>query len=378
MKHSLIFTILRKDLGRKLVALVLALIVWFVLDHNLSDKRPFTLDVEIFKLRSEAEKERKTRPGIFIVVPDHIIVRNLPRTQITVEVRGLKTDVDGMELSAVLETPEDVLGQEHEVRHSFVLDRSQFRSQRGAISASEFRIRPRRINLILAERTSQTFDLDFSNVQVAGIPRGGHYVDTTQCRVEPSQVELTGPRSAIAGLRADPSRLRLESVDMNGQGLDVARQVGLDPELIAQGIELVTAGKVVSVLVPVLPEETEQELLSVPVQYDSAGDLVLRNLRLVEATPSLDLIVGGPRHVLDALTDEQLRKSITLKFDWRDAGLEMATEKVRIHSSLPGSVRVLGLDRREPEIHYQLAPIEGAEPINPEPPGPPGAQEELP
>jgi hypothetical protein len=360
VKRSVLFTIFRRDLGRKLVALGLALLVWWQISVHLSDAKVVTLDIEITTLRSEAEQASRGRKGLFIVVPDQLITRNVTHSQVTVELRGLKTEVDVLEqtLTMVLEVPADALGQENEADYRFVLNRSLLRSPAGAVNVKDVDIRPKQLILTLAERTTEVFDLGSDNVQISGAPRTGHFVSTDDCRVEPNQVELTGPRSVIADLRADPSLLKLDPIDVDGQALDVVRQVGLDRTVVDPGITLGTSGGLVSVMVPVRPDDFERELLSVPVRYDQEAHLATRNLKLVEATPSLDLLVVGPRNVLDGLTDEKLRRSISLVFDWRDAGLSMATDKVHIHHELPPSLEVLGFDGREPEIHYQLAPID--------------------
>jgi hypothetical protein len=361
VKRSLLFTLFRRDLGRKLVALGLALLVWWQISVHLSDSKVVTLDVEITSLRSEAEQASRGRKGLFIVVPDQLITRNVTHSQVTVELRGLKAEVDILEqtLSMVLEVPGDALGQEDEAAYRFDLDRSLLRSPGGTVNVKDVVIRPKQLTLTLAERTTEAFDLGSDNVQISGAPRTGHFVSSDDCRVEPNQVELTGPRSVIASLRADPSLLKLEAIDVEGQALDVVRQVGLDWSVVDPGITLGTSGGLVSVMVPVRPDDFERELLSVPVRYDQEASLATDNVRLVEATDSLDLLVVGPRSVLDGYTDAQLKRAIRLVFDWRDVGeLKMATDQVRVLTDLPSSVDVLGFDGREPEIHYQLAPID--------------------
>lgn len=378
MSAALPWQVFRKDLGRKLVALCLALVVWWLLSEQVSGEDEIALDVRIVATRAQADQDSATSPGIYVVVPEHLIVREVTHKQVTVRLRGLAAELADLQVSAVLEVPADLLAQKDEDTWSPVLERRSFRSRGRALPVGEVDFDPRRLGLLLAERTSQTFDLDHRQVSVTGTPRAGRFADTQGSRVEPNQVVLTGPRSAIAALRTDPTRLRLAPVDVSSQSLDVVRQVGLDVSALDQGVTLATAGNVVTVTVPIRSRDVERELFSVKVVYKNEDDLARRSRRLVEATTELDLIVVGPLQLLDPaiLPDSELRAAIQPTFDWRNASLERASDKVSVLTLLPDAVDVLGLDRREPEIQYELAPVETAtEGSSPAPAPPPAGGE---
>jgi len=166
-------------------------------------------------------------------------------------------------------------------------------------------------------------------------------------------------RKGGESLQTDPSRLKLSPIDLEGRVLEVSQQVGLDTEKVDRSVSLHTAGGVIEVTIPVQPQETVKELLSMPVRYENE-DVLARDRRRVEsATETLDLKVLGPRSVLDSLTTEQLVGRIILVYDWQLARLPQASDKVKIFTQdLPDSIRIRDLDSRHPEIEYRLVDVD--------------------
>ena len=359
MSRSGAWRLLRKDFGRKTVALTLAVLVWLLLSLLVSGGRDLKLEVRIVAKRAEAEQNRNSVPAIYVVVPPHLIVRNLVHGEVTVHLKGLRRDIDEVELHAILEVPPDVMAGKDEREYFIVLESGMIRSRTGAPKVSdEISFSPRQVRLLLAEKTSQTFDLGPINVSTTGVPRPGHAIDNSTFRVSPNQVTLTGPKSAIAMLEANPALLQFSPVNVEGQSYDVMRQVRLDPEKVDRGITLDTVGNAVMVTVPIRPHDVERELLSVPVEYQNEEFLATRDQRLVEATESLDLKVIGPPSVLDPLSEKQLRAAIALHYDWRTVSLPQASDPVRVLDELPDSVRFTDTHDRELRIEYRLEMIE--------------------
>ena len=358
MTHSLAYRVFRKDLGRKAVALLLALLAWGYMNWRLSDDPTFPLDVFTVTSRVAAEQGLASVPGLYVVVPEHLIVRHVHQKIINVRLKGLRTELENLRLAAVVEVPTDALGTADEAKLKIPLERTMLRAEGGMPRVSDWKISPNQLELTLAESTRESFDLTWRNVQFEGTQRSGYAVLTQEAQVLPNQVVLSGPRSAIAELRENPTRLLLAPIDVDGKSVDVSRQVGLDHTRVDPGVTLETVDRKVTVVMPVRPMDVSRELFLVPVVYNAPEDLVRRNLRVVEKTEVLDLIVSGPPSVLDPLTPDQLKRAIQPTFDWRDAGLEQAKDRVRFLSVLPDSVSILGIDGRDPEIEYKLAPID--------------------
>jgi hypothetical protein len=155
---------------------------------------------------------------------------------------------------------------------------------------------------------------------------------------------------------------------VEGRLFEVSQQVGLDPERVDRSITLHTAGNVVEVTIPIAPKEATRELLQLPVYYEHGDILTVERKRVVRATESLDLEVRGPRSLLDSRTNEQLRSSIRLVYDWADSPvsprLDQARARVRVlrDLDLPDEIKIVGLDGRHPEIEYRLEDLEPAAP----------------
>lgn len=368
MNRSLVYRVFRRDVGRKLVALMLAVVVWLLLTELVSGERNVPLDVRIVATRAEAEQLRSTVPAVYVVVPEHLLVSNLVHKTVDVYFKGLRDEVDGLEPSIVMELPLGAvaldLSDDGVAEVQLTLEPRYVKYRLGTPSVNELIFDPRAIRIELVESSKETFDLGPWNVVVVGNPRTGHSADPMASRVEPNQVQLSGPRNALAGLRRDRSLLRLMPIDLQGQSIDVSRQVGLDHSLAERNVSLMTASGVVSVTVPVRPVAVPRQLFSVPVSYRNEDALTASGRYVLERTEALDLLVSGPPHVLDDYTDAQLKTLIQPTFDWRKASFGQASEQVLILDTLPDSVIVSTPSGGKPEISYRLAPLENGSPAS--------------
>lgn len=91
MNRSLVYRVFRRDVGRKLVALMLAVVVWLLLTELVSGERNVPLDVRIVATRAEAEQLRSTVPAVYVVVPEHLLVSNLVHKTVDVYLRACAT-----------------------------------------------------------------------------------------------------------------------------------------------------------------------------------------------------------------------------------------------------------------------------------------------
>jgi len=350
-----LWMLFRNDIGRKLTALIVAVALWYSLANRLTLDRRIQLQVREVASRVEADQLRSTAPALYLVVPPELIVSNASRKTIRVDVRGHKDEVRNLELSAVLEIEPDALGSQDEAVISVPLVQSLFKVQGGEFGLTDFDVKPSVLDIRLARRREVEITLGSENVVVVGRPREGYAFDESSIRVAPNRVRISGPISQVETLARNSDQLKLVPIDVDGRILEVSQQVGIDVEKVDRSVSLLTTGGLVEVSIPVRPKEITKELLSIRVSYENEDALRMDKRRVVSATETIDLLVTGPRSVLEGLTREQLAERIRPVFDWGQVTLTLGDEPVRIYrDGLPDSVHVTDGDGRPAEIHYSL------------------------
>ena len=366
-QHGFVYRVFRHDIGRKLTALVFAVMMWIWLATLTQGNREIELDIFLVGSRAEAGAQRNVVPGLYLVVDQGLIVRDTDRQRATVRVSGLKDVVDDLELSAVFTVTDEAIGNEDEGQVSLPLQasRDSFRSRNSTFEVSEFDVRPRVLTLSLARRAEAEFELGAHNVATTGVPREGYTFDENRILVRPNRVRISGPRAVVEDLRRHPGTLKLSPVNVEGATFEVTQEVGIDTERVDRNLTLHTAGGVVSVTIPFHARPFEVEVLAMEVHYENPEALDAQRRRVVSATRSVDLLVSGPRSVLEGLSPEQLVESVRLFYDWSDAGLDQARDRVQVwHSGPAAELQVTGLDGRHPEIEYRLEAVDSPAPLS--------------
>lgn len=367
-RRSLLYRLLRKDIGRKLTALVAALVTWVFLATLTRSEREIELNVFVVNTRAEANADRHTAPGLYLVVPEEFIVRSIAPQRLTMKVGGLKDIVDDLEPSAVFAIGPEDIGPEDEAQVDIAVaaNPNAYSSRNSKIKVSDFDVTPRKLSVSVAQRAEADFELGPHNVHITGQPREGYTFDESRIRVRPNRVKISGPRAVVEGLAERPASLKLRPVNVEGAAFEVIEEVGIDPERVDRNLTLHTAGGVVSVTVPLQSRAYETDLFAIPVHYENEEVLGADRRRVVSATPSVDLRVSGPRAALEALGNEQLVRRIRLQFDWAEAQLDQARTRVMVYTrDLPAGVTVTDLDGGEVMIEYRIEslaepPDEGA------------------
>ncbi len=370
----------RRDIGRKVGGSLLALVLWLLLQSQLMGEQDQRLGLSLVATQAEAEVMRRTAPAVYVVVPDGFMVRRdrlvdpvlnpgLRNERVRVEYKGLKRNIRDLELSTLISIdPEDLQGQD-EKTIEVELTARLFRDASGASAElMDFDADPGVLRIPVERRRRAVFQLTSANVALGGAPATGYQFDESQIRLEPNLVSLSGPASRIEELLADPASLRLAPVSLDGSTLAVSQVVGLDATL-AEGVTLETHDGLITVTVPIKAQPLSMELLLVPVAYVNADALVARGWSIQQATETLDLVITGPTSVLSGRNEDWLRQRIALQYDWRDATLMRAKERVRIITDLDGElarhgVQVSMMDGRVPVIEYQLEAAPGPEPVS--------------
>jgi len=360
-----LWTTTRHDIGRKLTALVMATALWLVLQSLVIASQPLELPVKAVATQADADQERATTPGIYLIVPDELIVRSVSDPRVHLTVSGLRDEVEGLSMSTRLLFTVADLGAADEITLSRPLERGAFDPPAGQVKPhlTSFRVRPEVLEVTLARRDTAEVTLTADNVVTAGPPKPGYLFRNSRITLQPVTVSLSGPARVIEPLLADPSRIKLEPVDIAGKSWTVSEWVGLAQELLDQGVTLQPGGNgEVLVTVPIESEPIVRKLLDVPIEYRGEDVLQIRRQKASNFQKSVDIQVIGPPSELDSLSDEDLLARIVLLYDWRNASTtfigEATSEVVAYVSGLPETVRVTDSKGNDKiKIEYTMEPL---------------------
>jgi hypothetical protein len=351
---------MRRDVGRKVTALALALLLWGALDNFVVDERRVELEVRPMPSLADVDRERAGTPAVYLVVPNELIVQKLSASSVRLRARGLRDDVESLNMSAVLVFGPEDLGNGDQATLTRELVREAFRSRGESARLTDFDVKPRTLSITLARRATAEITLTPENVTLAGPLRDGYVFYNSRITVRPNTVRLTGPRALIEPMQADPALLKLAPVNVKDKSLTVSQMVGLPSELVDQGVTLLTGNGQVEVTVPILPDDLQIDLLSVPILYLNGDSLATRRKAVLTRPETLDLRVVGPQAELQSLTTDQLRERLFLVYDWRNApDLLQFTARVTVaRDGLSSDVKVLDLwSSEEPKIECELADL---------------------
>jgi hypothetical protein len=366
-----LWTTTRHDIGRKLTALVMATALWLVLQNLVIASQPLELPVKAVATQADADQERATTPGIYLIVPDELIVRSVSEPRVHLTVSGLRDEVEGLSMSTRLLFTVADLGGADEITLSRPLERGAFDPPAGQVKPhlTSFRVRPEVLEVTLARRDTAEVSLTAENVVTAGPPKPGYLFRNSRITLQPVTVSLSGPARVIEPLLQDPSRVKLEPIDIAGKSWTVSDWVGLAQELRDQGVTLQPGGNgQVLVTVPIEAEPIVRDLFAVPIEYRNEDKLQLRRQKASNFQKSLDIKVVGPPSELDNLTDGDLLAKIVLLYDWSLASSSFVGETtgdvVAYMNGLPETVHVTdskGNEKLKIEYTMELNPLGAAD-----------------
>lgn len=353
----------RYDIGRKLTALVMASALWLVLQNLVIARQPLELQVRAVGTQAQADQERLSTPGVYLIVPDELIVRQMSDPRVHLTISGLRDEVVGLNMSAKLVFTVADLGGQDEVTLSRPLERDSFSVPSGQVfpKLTSFHVRPEVLQVTLARRDTAEVTLTADSVVTAGKPKDGYFFRSSNIKLYPNTVDLIGPRTVIEPLLQDSSRVKLEPVDLTNRSWTVSQPVGLSAELREQGVSLQSGRgqQQVVVTVPIEAEGIVRELFAVPIVYLNEGALGLRHQKASNYPKSMDIKVVGPPAELNGRTDENLLANIALVFDWTTAPATFtgpATGQVKFaRIGLPDTVSVTDVKGNQTlTIEYNL------------------------
>jgi len=359
-----LYHIVRDDIGRKIFALVLALLLWAYLFNALIEDRELEFPIELVETRQEAGTQ--AGDSLYVVVPDELIVLKIvPEKRVRVDVKGAKDVMNRLDMLAIVELSIDDLqdgADERTIRVPIV--RGLFKARQGEEPEFlEFEPKKEELQITIARKLSADVPLDASNVEITGVPLKGHEFQTERIRVFPNTARITGPKEEIARIRADPTLLSLQPVDVDGKLGEVSQSVGLSQDLLDREVTLDTRDRVVDVIVPIDPRREEIQLVAVPVQYINEDKLILSRMEVVSKTETVDLVVRASRSIT-AQGPVWLREQLRLEFNWEDVSpnIEFASPAIDVWFKQgvanPADIEVLDTDLRAPQIDYVIKSTE--------------------
>ena len=352
------YSLLRRDIGRKLFSFFLALVLWWLLFLFVVGEREIVLN--LVRVSTVAEAEQQASSAVYLVVPENLLIRNWAPGSLEVDVKGEKDVVNGLRFRAILSLDPDTLGDQDEGEYRWKITRKTFRFEGGEEpSLIEFTPKVDEIVVSVARRGTAEISLSSANAPITGTPQEGYEVQSSLVRIYPNRVVISGPSKEVDWVVENPERLQLSPVSVEGRLGEVSQSVSLAPELVDRLLRFDSSNETLNVIVPIRPVRSQVDLSSMPVHYLNEDALLIHGMELVSTTEEIDIVIEGPRAILNRGPD-WLRGRVTLWHDWTGSGdLEQATQRVRVSVTLEdaedaASLRVMDTSGRDPEIRYEL------------------------
>jgi hypothetical protein len=291
-------------------------------------------------------------------------VRLIQPQTLRLNLKGEKDDVRNLVVFATIEFFDSDLKGEDEATLERTLGRDNFKGRDRNPELTLFRINgdvSKAVLVTLARKTVVTVTLGPANVLTSGHPAQGYHVDTGRILVKQYQVDVSGPRTLVEKYRTDPTALKLAPVAIEGAKRTVSQVVGLPVELAA----LKLSQSAIEVTVPIVEDDQEVTLVSLPITYKNVDALAKKGFKRVGNPPEkCDIRVRGPAPDLRAFTTDQLAKHIDLVFDYADVDLADGINREPLSvflKDLPDSVHVYGTDALDenPKIEFKLERLPG-------------------
>jgi hypothetical protein len=346
-----------KDLGRKIVALVLAIGLWFLISKIVRIERPNAVEVLVVTNPAQ-ESALRTDPNSLVVdVPSELVVvdpKNLTKggkTDASVILSGPSTLLEGeggVRITARYRIPPNYC--ETQSPRTFTLDP-------GAILINSLRP-PTGVGveiqdapvITLARRESRRVHIDYRNFPILGRPQEGWELDEknrpNQVTPLQRQVTISGPAEAVHTIEVDPTQLRFQPIDITRGDKTISQVLALDKTVHPfLTLEDPPTGRVsVDVVLTELREErTLKNVRVVPLFLDELVDARLRDLPAgdspIQPPPNDDkwnatVTLSAPRTFWATVDPETLRDRIHLWVNLRQLiGSGVRLKNLNVESS---------------------------------------------
>jgi hypothetical protein len=228
-----------KDIGRKIVALVLAIGLWFLISKILRIEIPKDLHVVIVSNAFQREMFKgEANDGLLVEVPSELVIqqpKDLDKglTSARVLVSGPRTLLEGeggLRISARYSVPPTWCDSVSP--RAFIIDPSAilingFKPKQGvSVEIQEVPV------ILLARREVRRVHIDFRNFPIVGKPMDGWELDEKnkgeQVFPETREVEISGPADDVLAIVSDPTRLLFMPIDVDHADRPLSVPVSID------------------------------------------------------------------------------------------------------------------------------------------------------
>jgi hypothetical protein len=318
--YGFVHGVFRKDIGRKLMALLLAVIVWVYVAQKIENSVSHRLSIRVVEgMDAYREAQAQADKSFFIVLPENVMKAGVADRTYT-EDTSLKVTLSGMRDRL----PKKLVGM-YEVgpRHLGELDakvvqiqvlKDYFPDLREA-HGIRVRIDPPTIDVGLARREAHELILTGANNLsiVNKLPADLELIyDPRLVTFDPNPVVLAGPAPEIDRIFRDPSVFKLDTIDFAKVRMDSSLQLPPSDTATSRKVSIRTRDGLVTVNLGIREEEVSRDLTLIPVLLLDGGQ-TLDPLRAKEATPNsetVDIVLKGSPSALNKVIEDDIRKQV--------------------------------------------------------------------
>lgn len=347
------FTAFRKDIGRKLMALFLAILVWIYVAQKVDDRKEHELHIHVVQgQEAYLEQSNLVDEGFFIILPENVM-----------EISSIEdnTFIEEKILRVILSGPSERLPTKLVGKYAFSFQNLPSESDSldekvtililreffpDLLQATGIRVtfEPKRIDLRLARRKEINISLSAdNNLNIVGAlsPEDGLSYEGSRVSFDPTIVTLSGPAPEIDRIKKDPSLFRLETVDFNEIRKDSTLQLHGSPEMIKKKITLRTRDNVIAVNLNVREKEIEESLFVQIILLDNGNPLSLGQLDKIKPEEEMvEVVLKGRKSVLQNLSEEERQARILAIIDLKGRRIKDIYDLDLFTHELPETVRV--------------------------------------
>jgi len=323
--------VFRKDIGRKLMALFLALLVWSYVAQKVVDSDTRRLNIRLVTKQVFLEEFSKEGDTFFIILPDNLMEVSRSDQTTLVEDQILEVNLSGpkdllpTKLIGKREVHVGPMGRDGvNVRDiPITIDKSCFED----LGLEEIRasFNPAEIKLTVAMRDELIIQLTGQdNLHVEGeLPEEFEMeYDRSRVQFDPNPVTILGPAPEIEKIRANPSLFKLRTIRISQDfSSGFSYDLGPSREMEEKKVTLLTQkGNMVKVRLNLQEKDMEITLFSIPLLLLRNGQ-PLDSRELNSITPdkeTVDVVMRGRPSLFASRTKENLRKKIKLVVDLED------------------------------------------------------------
>jgi hypothetical protein len=348
---SFLYRAFRKDIGRKLMALLLALIMWIYVAQKVVDNKVHSLNIQVVTgMDAYIEESAKVGEGFFIILPETLMEWGGIGDSALLEEKTLEVTLSG----PIERLPSKLVGKYEIITRTHMGDRDartvtidiirEFFKDLAGTRGVRVRFDPAKIEVRLAKRKEHKIRLTADNLTIAGElpPESEVSYDSSLVTFEPNPVVIVGPAPVIDRIEENPSLFRLEEVDIGSVRKDSSLDLRPSQEMRGDKISLRTRDNLVRVNLRLQDREEKVTLRGVPLTLlDSLKPLTDQEReRLKPDQETVDLVLRGAPSAFPTLSAEQLVPRVMPVIDLQ-GGRETNTYEIVVwRLDLPEDIRI--------------------------------------